>query len=138
MSVSKQTLYVIAAICLGTAASREGKTQPADALQQSLESITNAAIKVCDVVKTEGSSRSGKVASEIKVQLSGLAKLWATLGFGGESDYEVAHWVGPIQADLPAVVKIISDCRIRMVVQFSAFKEASNPAAAPQKITRLI
>ena len=97
------------------------KAQAADPRLEAMDAIANAAIKVCDVAKAAGNSQRDDVKAEVKVQLSGFAKFLASVGLAAEGSHDVEQWVGPTQDQIPHVVEVISDCRLKATIEFKEF-----------------
>ena len=97
------------------------KAQAIEPRLEAMDAIANAAIKVCDVAKASGNLKRDDIKAEVKAQLSGFAKFLASVGLTASGSHDVEQWVGPTQDQIPHVVEVISDCRLKATIEFKSF-----------------
>ena len=102
------------------ASEASAQSQSTDAQAKALDLITNAADRVCNIVKQAGSSESLNVKGEVKAQLSGLIKQLADLGISGAADFNSDQYEGVIRTDLATAIKDNAQCKFNVFDKLQA------------------
>jgi hypothetical protein len=88
--------------------------EPIDAQAKALALITDAADRLCSIVKQAGSSQSLKVQGDVKAQLNGLIRQLVDAGISGAADFNADQYEGVIHADLAAAIEHNADCKLKV------------------------
>ncbi len=85
-----------------------------------LSAIADTADRICGILATRGEANTTKVTGEVHAELSGLAKRLASVGVSGSSDIASSNYQGMLQQDLPATLKDIRDCKLKVFDKLQA------------------
>ena len=85
-----------------------------------LSAINDTADRICGIVVARGETSSTKVTGEVRAELSGLAKNLASIGVEGAGDITSSSYLGMLQSDLPATLKDIRDCKLKVLESLKA------------------
>jgi hypothetical protein len=80
-----------------------------------LSAIADTADRICGIVATQGDTSASKVSGDVHAELSGLAKRLASLGVSGTGDITSLKYEGLLQQDLPATLKDIRECKLKVL-----------------------
>ena len=89
----------------------KGKAHAANLGQDESDLITRTAINICDVVKSEGSTRSVQATGQIKAEVNSLFRRLIDLGASVSGTTEAAQYQGVRQEDLAVALRSVGECR---------------------------
>jgi hypothetical protein len=98
----------------GAAFAEKACAQSLEAQAKALDFITNAADKLCNIVRLAGNSQSLKVTGDVKAELSGLFKQLADIGISGAADFNKDQYENVLRADLAAAVEHNAECKLNV------------------------
>jgi len=121
-------------VCTILALTASASTARAGDVQTTQEFVTftmESSLRLCDIVKAEGSTQSTKVTGEVKATLSGLLKKLSDLGGSVSSSMETGNYQGIRQEDLAPALSNVLACRERTFATLMAMYRI--PAPQPSK-----
>jgi hypothetical protein len=119
MSGNKQILSAIVAVYVATAASCDVSAQPLESQQRVVDTITNAADRICNFIKIDSTTESVKETDEVKTEVRGLIKQLADLGINVQGQPGTESYAGVLQADLAKTLKNSADCKLQALDRLS-------------------
>src|SRR5262249_26278251 len=122
------------AIACATVPMMVNHAQPLD--QAALQAITDTADRICDTIKTEGSSSDVTAKGEITAQVSELLKKLADIGVSGTGAYTANSYVGVLQKDLPQLVEASSECKYKVFSKLVDLMTSNNSSQAAVEIAK--
>lgn len=80
--------------------------------QEALDIISNFADKLCKEVPLSGKQSTLTIEGEATMELNGMVKRFADLGFEGAVKYNSEEYAGILRTDLAKVIELNKECRI--------------------------
>jgi hypothetical protein len=85
-----------------------------DRQKKALQIISDFADNMCKDVPLKGSTNALELTGNAKMQLKGVVKKVADLGFGGAAKYQQTNFEGLLQSDLASILRDNKKCRLQI------------------------
>jgi hypothetical protein len=107
-------------LLLGSLAPIQTRADPLDMQEKALKLINDTADRICNVIKTRGSSHSVKVTGDITAELTGLASKLADVGVKGAGKFRDAQFRGVLQNEVASSVHDSAKCKLKVFEDLQA------------------
>lgn len=85
-----------------------------------LSAIADTADRICGILATQGETSASKTTGDVHAELTGLARRLASVGVSASGDITSSAYQGILQQDLPATLRDIRECKLKVLDRLQA------------------